>query len=400
MALPILSNTEARRIFLDRHLLSARPSGVGKGADLLSVIEDLGFVQLDSVNTLARAHDLILFSRRNRYRPKDLRRLYDKDRALFEHWTHDAAVIPKAFYPHWALRFQRDTEQLKERWAKWREPGYEKKFQTVLDHIREHGPVCSADFAPKEGRKSGGWWDWHPSKTALEFLWRSGALAVTSRRGFQKVYDLTERVIEENLRLPETNLAPQDTIDWKCANALDRLGFATPGELAAFWATVTPQEARDWVAKGLAQEKLCEAIINDVSGNGRKVVLRKETLLPEVPSPVSRMRVLSPFDPAIRNRQRTERLFGFHYRIEIFTPAPKRQYGYYVFPLLEGDRFVGRVDMKADRETGTLRVQKVWPELGVQWGKNRQKLFEDELGRIAVFADLDRIEFADDWLAN
>lgn len=399
MALPVLSNNDARRIFLDRHLLCSRPSGTGRGRDLLSVIEDLGFVQLDSVNTLARAHDLILFTRRNRYRPKNLRKLYDHDRALFEHWTHDAAVIPKAFYPHWKLRFHRDTERLRERWAKWREPGYEKQFQPVLDHIREHGPVCSADFAPKEGKKSGGWWDWHPSKTALEYLWRTGALAVTSRRGFQKVYDLTDRVIEEQFHATSTDPTPESTIDWKCANALDRLGFATPGELAAFWATVTPQEARDWVSDGLARRLLCEAIVTDVSGNGRKVILRPQTLGVDVPSPVSRLRVLSPFDPAIRNRQRTERLFGFHYRIEIFTPAPKRQYGYYVFPLLEGDRFVGRVDMKAERDSGTMHIAKLWPEAGVRWGKNRLRLFEDELERLAVFCGLDRIEFSENWLA-
>lgn len=381
-------------------MLSARPSGSGRGADLLEVIQELGFVQLDSVNTLARAHDLILFTRRNRYRPANLRSLYDRQGVLFEHWTHDAAVIPKAFYPHWHLRFARDTERLKERWAKWREPGYEKQFQPVLDHIRENGAVCSADLAPKGSGKAGGWWDWHPSKAALEYLWRTGALSVASRRGFQKVYDLTERVIEEHLRLPESHPNPEDTIDWKCNAALDRLGFATSGEIAAFWDTVTPAEARDWVAKQCTAGLLQDVFITDALGARRKAVVRPETLETKAPAPAPRLRVLSPFDPAIRNRQRTERLFGFHYRIEIFTPAAKREYGYYVFPLLEGDKFVGRVDMKADRDSGTLRIDKLWPERGVLWGKDRLKRFEDELGRLAAFAELDDITFADNWLID
>ncbi len=202
MTHPRLTNRDARRIFLDRHALCEVPAGEAHGPALLELIERLGFVQLDSINTVARAHDLILFARRPRYRPKALKSLYEKDRALFEHWTHDAAVIPMGYYPWWHLRRRRDAEKLKKQWRNWRRDGFESQFQTVLDQIREQGPLCASDVGAGEKRGSGGWWDWHPSKTALEYLWRSGALCVVGRDGFRKRYDLTERVIEDTLHQP------------------------------------------------------------------------------------------------------------------------------------------------------------------------------------------------------
>ena len=135
------------------------------------------------------------------------------------------------------------------------------QFQTVLDHIRDHGACCSSDVGKDEKRGSGGWWDWHPSKTALEYLWRSGALCVVGRDGFKKRYDLTERVLEEALYDAAEMPDEAETINWCCDQALARLGFATHGELAAFWAHVTPAEAKDWCAQELAQGRLEEVQI-------------------------------------------------------------------------------------------------------------------------------------------
>ena len=393
-----LDTAAARRLFLHRHGLLAQPSGPGKGADLLSVIKDLGFVQLDSINTVARAHDLILFARRPAYRPKALKRLYETDKALFEHWTHDAAVIPMAFYPHWQLRFARDAAALKARWRNWRRDGYEQKFSEVLSHIRDHGPAGSSDVGAGEKRGSGGWWDWHPSKTALEYLWRSGALTVVGRDGFQKRYDLTDRVIDEATRHATPD--PEETIDWKCNAALDRLGFATSGELAAFWDTVTPAEAKAWCSSELDAGRLEIAVLSCVGGAERRVFLRvgDADTIANLPQAPGRMRVLSPFDPALRDRARAERLFGFHYRIEIFVPEAKRQYGYYVFPLLEADRIVGRIDMKADRQNDVLNVTALWPEKGVRWGSGRQARLESELERVTRLAGVSRVFWADGWM--
>jgi uncharacterized protein YcaQ len=393
-----LKNSAARRVFLDRHALSETPQGPANGIDLLTLINRLGFVQLDSINTVARAHDLILFSRRPRYRPKSLSLLYERDRALFEHWTHDAAIIPIAFYPYWHMRRERDATLLRSRWKDWRRDGFEAQFQPVLDMVRDRGPVCSADVGEGEKRGSGGWWDWHPSKTALEYLWRSGALTVVKRKGFQKYYDLTERVIDRTTmgNAPDT----EETIDWCCREALIRLGFATHGELAAFWAHITPAEAKAWCTQALAAGRIIQINVTGVDGTERPAYSWPD--LPDCPTqsvdPTPRLRVLSPFDPALRDRKRAERLFGFEYRIEIFVPEPKRTYGYYVFPLLEGDKLVGRIDMKAFRAEDTLRVRALWPERGIRWGKGRQRALDAELDRMLRLAGVSKLAYDADWL--
>jgi len=393
---PVIDNKTARRIWLDRHGLSGPQAGSGRGADLAGVIGALGFVQVDSVNTLARAHDLILWSRRQQYRPAALGHLLDRDRGVFEHWTHDASVIPIDYFPHWQHRFARDRERLKSRWTEWHEPDFLTQLDTVRERITLDGACRSGDLAGDAPRASGGWWDWHPSKTALEYLWRVGELSVVRREGFQKVYDLTERVIPHHLRRVEHGA--EATIDWACNAAMDRLGFATSGEVAAFFALVSPQEARDWCADALAQGALEEVDIICADGAVRRSLARPGLAGVPVAEPTGRVRILSPFDPALRDRKRAERLFGFYYRIEIFVPAPKRIYGYYVFPVIEGDTLIGRIDAKADRTAGVLDVTAFWPEAGVTMGKGRINRLMAELDRVARFADCPTVQMADGWL--
>jgi uncharacterized protein YcaQ len=398
MAHITLDNQTARRLFLDRHDLLAPPGGAGHRAGLLQVIERLGFVQLDSVNTLARAHDLILWSRRPTYRPADLRWLNDQMRGTFEHWTHDAAKIPMVFYPYWRRRFGHDAARLQKRWKNWHGPEFQGELANVLNHITTHGPIGSADMAPKGKNKTNGWWDWHPAKTALEYLWRSGQISVTRRDGFRKIYDLTERVIPaQYLGQSVDDMA---IIDWACAGALSRLGFATPGELAAFWALITPAEARIWADQALRDGRIIKAEITLSDGRKRPVLTLPDiaTQTAALPNPTPRIRVLSPFDPALRDRKRAAYLFGFDYRIEIFVPAAKRKYGYYVFPVMQGDRMIARVDMRADKAKGQLIVTRLWPEQGVAWGKTRQTAFHAELHRILPLANLDDIHFEKGWL--
>lgn len=399
-AVPQIDNPTARRLFLQMHALAEPPAGAARGAALADLVERLGFVQVDSVNTMARAHDLILWSRRPRYRPDALRWINDRGRATFEHWTHDASIIPTAFFPHWRLKFTRDRARLRARWKTWHGPAFQDEIDTVLAHVTRHGAVSSAEMTGKRAEKSTGWWDWHPSKTALEYLWRCGELSVTRREGFRKVYDLTERVLP-----PEAlNARPTEaqTIDWAAGAALDRLGFATSGELAAFWDLVRPAETKAWVARALAEGQVMEVDIAGADGATRRVVMRPETFahLGDVPEPPKRLRILSPFDPALRDRKRAERLFGFHYRIEIFVPEPKRRYGYYVFPILEGDRLIGRIDVAARREFGVLQVRALWPEPGIRWGNGRQARLEAELDRLTGLAQCDRVDFDAGWLRD
>ncbi|SDX36901.1 hypothetical protein SAMN05444358_10554 [Ruegeria halocynthiae] len=401
MALQRLDNRAARALFMDRHALLEQPTGGSKGEDLLQLIHRLGFVQLDSINTVARAHDMILYARRPSYRARHLKQLYERDRALFEHWTHDAAVIPIEFYRHWHLRFLRDADMLKARWKNWRRDGFEQKFETVLQHIRDHGPVGSSDVGKDEKKGSGGWWDWHPSKTALEYLWRSGALTVVGRDGFQKRYDLTERVLDAHL-CPGDTCDAEATVDWLCNAAFDRLGIATSGEIAAFWDTVSATEAKIWCGQALARGDIEEIGLECADGRERKVFARPGTCeqaaaLHDAPG---RIRILSPFDPMLRDRNRAERLFGFHYRIEVFVPEPKRIYGYYVFPLLEGDRLIGRIDMKAQRDHDLLHIRAMWPERSVRWSDTRTRRLQAELDRVRRFTDLGKVTFADNWLKS
>jgi len=400
MSRPVIGNAAARALFLDAHLLAEPPGGGAAGAALQSVIERLGFVQVDSVNTLARAHDLILWSRRPAYRPESLRWLNDRARGVFEHWTHDAAAIPVAFFPCWRLRFRRDRVRLAERWRRWRGPEFQGELDRVLAHVAEHGAVASGDLARGGPSRPAGWWDWHPSKTALEYLWRTGALAISRRRGFRKFYDLTERVIPPeylNAHLPDGGV-----VDWACASALDRLGFAAPGEIAAFWALISPAEARGWVGTAVARGRVVEVDVRGADGAPRRAVTWPETLdrLRDPPIPPDRLRILSPFDPALRDRKRAERLFGFRYRIEMFVPEARRRFGYYVFPILQGGSLVGRIDARADRRAGRLAVRAVWPEPGVRWGKGRQARLEAELHRLTRLAGVGRVAFLDNWLRD
>lgn len=400
MTLPRLSNTAARRIFLDRHALMETPRGPADSASLLTLIERLGFIQLDSINTVARAHDLILFARKPRYRTDDLKRLYENDKGLFEHWTHDAAMIPLSYYPQWDMRRTRDAAKLRKQWRNWRRDGFEEQLQTVLDHIRTHGACGSSDVGRGEKRGSGGWWDWHPSKTALEYLWRSGALHVVGREGFQKRYDLSERALDTQLWASNDTPSEAQTIDWCCNGALDRLGFATSGEIAAFWAHVTAAEAKAWCTQALRDGQVEEVEITGADGTIKRSFARLDitTDTATSQSATNRLRVLSPFDPALRDRKRAKFLFGFDYRIEVFVPEAKRIFGYYVFPLLQGERLVGRVDMKAWRGEDTLRIRALWPEHGIAWGKGRQDAFEAELDRIKRLAGVSKIAFEEDWL--
>lgn len=395
-ALPRLPNRDARRIFLDHHGLGQRPSGPGKGADLAAVIHSLGFVQLDSINTVARAHHMILHARRTAYRAPHLDAMLRPDRATFEHWTHDASMIAMPFFPHWRHQMARHAAKIKTRWNTDRRAGYDAKCDEILRQISDHGACCSSDVGQDEEKSSGGWWDWHPSKTALEYLWRKGELSVCHRKGFRKYYDLTERVIPPEYLNARTHI--DDSVDWACSAALDRLGFATPTELANFWDLTTKPEAKAWVAQAVKAQRLIEIEVQGADREWRPSYASPDLFERAVAAPPDSIRILSPFDPALRDRARAERLFGFAYRIEVFVPEAKRVYGYYVFPVLEGDKIIGRIDMKSNRKTGAMNVRAFWPEAGVKMGAARLKRLNAALKRTARLAGSDAVVFAADWL--
>lgn len=396
-----LSNRDARRLFLSQHGLTEPAHRKLTTSELEARIQQIGFVQVDSINTVERAHHMILHARNRTYRPKQLTQLIEHDRSMFENWTHDASIIPTQYYPYWRARFRKTGIRLRERWRKHRREGFEAEMDTVLQRIAQSGPVMARELGGDKPKQAGGWWNWHPSKTALEYLWRTGALAVSRREGFQKVYDLTERVI------PEKHLASEPdaeaAIDWACRSALDRLGFATSGELAGFWESVSAAEAATWCRDNL-DNGLRRIEVEGADGSKPREAFALEDVFDRAVAtaePLPGIRILSPFDPMIRDRVRAKRLFDFDYRIEVFVPAAKRRYGYYVFPLLEGDRFVGRVDMKHQRqEDGALHVTGLWLERGVKMGKARARALEAALDRLRRFCGADTVTFANGYLRD
>jgi uncharacterized protein YcaQ len=398
----IVSNSSARRLFLARHGLSEPLRARLSQAALAEKVHALGFVQIDSISTVERAHHMILHARNHTYRQHQLARLHEREAGVFENWTHDASLIPTAFYPYWQRAFERRKAKLHGHFNRWQGGEFQGRIKHVLDQIAANGPMLARDFEDKPDKDKDRWgWNWHPSKTALEYLWRTGGLVVARREGFQKVYDLPERVIRDHGALAAVSDA--DLVDWACSAALDRLGFATPAELAAFWDIITLEEAKAWAA-AQPQQRLTRALVEaaEKDAKPRDVLLRPETLEilqnGDFPSPPGALRVLSPFDPAIRDRRRAQHLFGFDYRIEIFVPAAQRQYGYYVFPLLEGDRLIGRIDMKCDRNAGVLDVQGLWLEPRLQLTPKRKSKLEQALAAVAEFAGADAVRFADGFL--
>jgi uncharacterized protein len=377
-----IRNRDARRLWLDRQGLARAPTGP---LDLLQMIRDLGFVQLDTIRNVTRAHHHILWSRNQNYREPMLNDLLAKDRSVFEHFTHDASVLPMEFYPLWQRQFRRLGQRA----------GKHKAMEAadiaaIKARIAKEGPLSTHAFDTKiTGKKE--MWARPPHKRVLDQLWYAGELATSHRENFIKYYDLAERVVPSHHREMEHDDEQQQ--DWLCKAALDRLGFGSLGDIQRFWAAMDAQEVKQWAGK--ASDHLVPVELETVDGDWISMVAppQIETLLAGVGPPTSRLRIMSPFDPAIRDRTRLSRLFGFDYRIEIFVPAAKRRWGYYVYPLLESDRFVGRVELKADRQAGLLKVIQIWPEPRVKWTSDRERKLDAELARLARLIGAGTIEW-------
>jgi hypothetical protein len=378
--------SEARRLLLGAQGLLDDPQRLASRQELRRTITRLGFVQVDSINVIERAHHLTLWSRLQGYRRPQLRRLIEDDRTLFEHWTHDASVIPVRWYHHWKHRFLRDRDRmLASSWWRGRAgPEVHRLLDRVLDRIAREGPLRSADFEHEPS--SGGWWEWKPQKAALEFLWRSGQLAVARREHFHKVYDLAERVLPEAHRQPAST--PAGHVAWACAAAARRLQVFTPRELAAFWNAIGVAEARAWCADAARRGKIVPVIVGSEAGERPApsfALAGWKERLSALPDPPAGLRLLCPFDPVIRDRQRARRLFGFDYRFEAFVPEKERKYGYFVLPILEGDRLVGRLDPKLHRAASRLEIKGVWWEPGVRPTRERQRRLEAAIDALAGF---------------
>ncbi len=384
---PLIPAAAARRLFMGAQGLLENPARPATKASLLKLVRGLGFVQMDSINVVERAHHLTLHTRMDSYRQPQFERALEKDRSLFEHWTHDASAIPVEWFPHWKPRFRRDKARiLGNAWWQYHFRGIDgdQVVAQVLERITREGPLKSADFEHPE--KRGPWWGWKPQKAALDYLWRIGELAIARRVHFHKLYDLTERVLPAQRAAPEPD---EDAhIHWACSSALERLGVASPKEMAAFWAVLEVPQVQAWCEREAKAGGIVAVMVEGADGSKPRpayAAVDWEKRLKQLPDAPDRTRLLCPFDPVLRDRARALRLFGFEYRFEAFVPDGKRAYGYFVLPILEGAKILGRLDPKFHREKDLLEIKGLWWEPGVKATRARKKALEDALERLAKF---------------
>ncbi len=381
-----IDNRTARKLWLSSQGLATAPSGP---LDVLQIIKDLGFVQLDTIRNVTRAQHHILWSRNQNYREPMLGKLLADKGAIFEHYTHDASVLPIEFHPVWQRQFRRLKEKIDN--SNYYNSMLDKNGRAIIrEQIEKEGPLSTHAFDSKTVKKKS-MWSRPPHKLALDYMWYAGELATSHRENFKKFYDLSERVIPVDVKAQSHS--DQYQINWLCHAALDRLSFGSLGDIQRFWGATEASEVRQWAGQVEREIVSVEIQSNDGSWNNAIAPADIEQRLEQLLPPTARMRILNPFDPAIRDRGRVERLFGFDYRIEIFVPAAKRQWGYYVYPLLEGDRFVGRIEIKADRKAGRLDVTNFWPEHGVKWAKTRWQKLDAELVRFGRLIASDTIRW-------
>lgn len=388
-----INASTARQTILHLQGLSAPPNRRQSRNDLYTLIESLGFVQLDSIQWVERAHHMILFARNQTYRPNHLVPLIEKDKRLFENWTHDASLIPSCFFPYWRHKFKRNKIQLNQKFANWQGGGFNNHIDILLKRIKKEGPLMSRDMEkPKRSSQPKEMWQWDDGKAALEYLWRTGKLGIKGRQNFQKIYDLIEKCLHVDDH--STTVSHGAFVEWSCRTALDRLGFGSPTDIAKFWDLLTVGEVKHWLEKQDSQS-IRPVTVTGADQSTKILIARPDIqdIIETLPLMPPRARILSPFDPVIRDRKRLEWLWAFNYRIEIYVPEAKRIWGYYVFPILEKDRLIGRVDMRADRKLNALTVRKLWLEKGIKPSVARRQRIEAELLRQAKLAGVGTVDW-------
>ena len=384
-----LSGCEATRIALAAQGLGRPPrAGRKSRAHLDEVVARIGLLQMDSVNILTRAHYMPLFSRMGGYDPAllDTAAWHNRRRGLFEYWGHEASLLPLSLQPYLRWRMAR-AERLEGIYG-----GIAAIVRDKPDFIAETyraveqgGPLAAGDL-DRANHKGSSWWGWTDTKIALEYLFWAGRITTATRRGFERIYDLTERVIPPDIRAMPTP-TEADAQRHLIAIAARALGVASEADLRDYF-RLDALDSRARIAELVEERRLipvtvegwrqCAYIDADASA------ARKGT----------GSALLSPFDPLVWARDRTERLFGFRYRLEIYTPAHKREYGYYVLPFLSGERLTARVDLKAERKTGTLHVAAAHLEPCADMGRTAHEL-SVQLRARAGWLGLDRVSVAD-----
>ena len=375
-----LSAPLARRIALAAQGFGARPGPVGT-RQLNLALQRLAVLQLDSVNVFERSHYLPLYARLGAYDKTLLDRLtFERRTPYTEYWAHQAALIPIDHRPlwHWAMERWRGLDNEHGRWGE----AHPAMLDFLRAELREKGALTAGQVEHDANQRRGPWWGWSDVKMGLETLFMWGEVVIAGRTRFERRYDLAERLIPaENLH---REVPKPEAIRELVRLASRALGIATTRDLADYY-RLKQEPTKTAIAELVDAGELLPV---RVDGWRAPAWLHRDARLPRR---VNTMALLSPFDPVVWERERALRMFGFHYRIEIYTPAPKRVFGYYTLPLLQDDALVGRVDLKSDRQAGVLRVQSAWQEPGHVVDLER---LGGLLRSTAAWQGLDRIEVA------
>lgn len=370
-----------RRIALNQQgLLKTDSFGRGKQATLRA-IEHIGYVQIDTISVVARAHHHVLWSRVSNYQPKYLTELV-AERQLFEYWSHAAAWLPMRDYRFALPRMKQANGD-----RNWFDDCDKKLIQQVLHRVQEEGALMARDFEDtRKGKKE--WWDWKPAKRALEQLFMQGELMVTRREGFQKVYDLPERVIPDWVDTTEPTL--DEYADHLIDSTIRAHGFATVRSMTYLR---KGKPLRNAIGHRL-QTKLEDGdVLKLDQGNDNFIYALPELLDKPAPRKNKIVRFLSPFDNAVIQRQRGQDIFQFNYQIECYVPEPKRQFGYFCLPILYGDQFVARADCKAHRKQGMFEIKSMHYEPGFILNEDFKQALSDAIDSFAAFNGCSDISF-------
>jgi len=375
-----LSVSQARRVALGAQgFAAAAPAGRVDRRHLQRLMGRLRVLQIDSINVVVRSHYLPVFSRLGAYERDLIDREAYRRRTLFEYWAHEASLVPVALHP--LLRWRMARGEAWGRMARMADekPGY---VQAVLDEVTDRGPIAASELS-EPGVRRGPWWGWGDGKATMEWLFWTGQVAVAERRNFERRYDLPERVLPpEVLALPTPPV--EEAHRRLLAQAAAAIGVGTAADLADYFRIRVP-EARPRLAELVEAGELVPA---EVEGWERPAYLHVHARLPRR---IDGCALLSPFDSLVFERSRTERLFGFRLRLEVYVPSAQRVHGYYVLPLLLGERLMGRVDVKADRRRRVLLVPGAFAEPDAD-SRELVGPLVGELVRLAGWLGLDDIE--------
>jgi len=375
-----------RQFSLQKQLLNNSPLPKGK-AGVLSVIEKLGYVQIDTINVIERSHHIVLFTRCLDYKQKYLHVLQAQDKKIFEYWAHAASFIPMKDYRFYIGAIEKKPKE--DSWlGEWIKENHS-LIKKVRKRMEREGPLTAGDFADVTDRKRGTWWDWKPAKMALEVLFWQGILMIKERRNFQRVYDLTERVLPKNLDTTKPTI--EEEKEFFIRRALGALGIATIKDINSYIGV--GGKLNEWVDKMLKAKEITEIEIKGIKKP--YYVLSKDIpeLLMEKKTSDTRVHFLSPFDNSIILRDRISTLFEFNYSLECYVPKNKRKYGYFCLPILWHNRLVGRIDPKADRQNKILIINNVHIEDKKVISKGFIRAFAQSLQNFSRFHSCEKIEF-------